>query len=222
MTSTGAAKGPQGDPTARRRRIVLAAGAALIVLVLVGLALLLSGGGDDDPSPDAAGSARTTTPSSTADVTVPPPPPTPTPTGPTENVDQGPPSLPAVPLEASASVGNGIVASLPQIEAIQGSAVGPGNVSGPALRVTVRIQNGTAQPVSVDGVAVNMAYGPELTPASPLEDPSQRPFSGMVAPGGSTEGVYVFSVPSDARDSITVEVGYQAGAPLLIFTGSAP
>jgi hypothetical protein len=29
----------------------------------------------------------------------------------------------------------------------------------------------------------------------------------------------VFSVPAGARDSVTIEVGYQAGAPLLLFTG---
>ena len=35
----------------------------------------------------------------------------------------------------------------------------------------------------------------------------------------SGEGVYVFSVPTDVRDRVTLEVGYQAGAPLLLFTG---
>ena len=64
-----------------------------------------------------------------------------------------------------------------------------------------------------------MSYGADRTPASPLDDPSRRPFCGMVAAGESADGVYVFSVPADARDSVTIEVGYQAGAPLLLFTG---
>jgi hypothetical protein len=34
-------------------------------------------------------------------------------------------------------------------------------------------------------------------------------------------GVYLFTVPEDDRDTVTVSVGYEAGAPYLVFTGSA-
>jgi hypothetical protein len=204
---------------ARRRPLLLAAVTA-VVLALVALAVVL--GNDDDTSDAAANTPATSTaPGTPTDTGVPPSPSTPTPSGPTENVDEPPPSLPEVALDAAAAVGNGIVATLPEIEAIEGTAVGPGNIAGPALRVTVRIENGTAEAVSLDGVAVNMSYGPERTPASPLDDPSRRPFGGMVAAGESAEAIYVFSVPTSVRDSVTVEVGYQAGAPLLLFTGSA-
>jgi hypothetical protein len=64
-----------------------------------------------------------------------------------------------------------------------------------------------------------MFYGSDETPASPLDDPSQAPFQGTVAPGETADGVYVFSVPAGERDSVTVEVGYTAGAPLLHFSG---
>ena len=37
----------------------------------------------------------------------------------------------------------------------------------------------------------------------------------------AAEGVYVFSLAEDARDLVTVSVGYQAGAPFMVFTGSA-
>ncbi len=229
-----------GGTAARPRRRLLVLGAAAVLLVLVALAAVLTGGGDEDgaaaATPGAAsspasgsesasesGSASATaepTASTAPDETVPPPPPTPTPTGPTEDVDEPPPSLPEVPLEAPAEVGNGVVATIASVEEIDGTAVGPGNVAGPALRITVRIENGTAGPVSLDGVAVNLSSGPERTPASPLDDPSRAPFSGTVEPGGAGEGVYVFSVPTDVRDQVTVEVGYQAGAPLLLFTGA--
>jgi hypothetical protein len=211
---------PQAAPARSRRRLLLGAVAAVVVVALVVLAVVL--GNDDDTSDASVTSPATSTaPATPTDTSVPPSPPTPTPTGPTENVDEPPPSLPEVPLDAAAAVGNGIVATLPKIEAIQGTAVGPGNIAGPALRVTVRIENGTAEAVSLDGVAVNMAYGPERTPASPLDDPSRRPFGGMVAAGESAEAIYVFSVPTSARASVTIEVGYQAGAPLLLFTGAA-
>ncbi|RBY76005.1 hypothetical protein DQ238_18420 [Geodermatophilus sp. TF02-6] len=218
-----------GTPTAtrtpqvrapRRRRWPVAAAAALLVAVL-GLVLLLQRGDGEEPAGAGAGAAPSTVAPAGVSGTVPPPPPTPEPTGPTEDVDEPPPSLPQVPLDAPAAAGNGIVVTIPQLEAIEGSAVGPGNIAGPALRLTARIQNGTAAPVPLSGVAVNLSYGPDRTPASPLEDVSQRPFAGTVQPGQSADGVYVFTVPADARDAVTVEVGYQAGAPLLLFTGDA-
>jgi hypothetical protein len=199
----------------RRRRLLLAGIAAVVVIALVVLILVLNG--DDKATGEAGASASTT--SAATDTSVPPPLPTPTPTGPTDVVDQPPPALPEVALDATAAVGNGIVATLPKIESIEGSAVGPGNIAGPALRVTVRIENGTADAVSLDGVAVNMSYGTDRTPASPLDDPSRRPFGGLLAAGDSADAIYVFSVPAGARDSVTIEVGYQAGAPLLLFTG---
>ncbi|SEO79318.1 hypothetical protein [Trujillonella endophytica] len=203
----------------RRRRLLVAAGTAVLVAVVV-LVWLLSTRGDDDGDGAASAADPSAVPTSAApEETIAPLPPTPTPSGPTEDADELPPSLPEVPLDAPAAVGNGIVATIASIEAIEGTAVGPGNIAGPALRITVRIANGTDEAVSLDGVAVNLSYGPDRTPASPLDDPSRSSFAGMVEPGASGEGVYVFTVPADVRDLVTVEVGYQAGAPLLLFTG---
>jgi hypothetical protein len=199
-------------------------GLAVLALVASGLWSLR---GDEEAGSTAAAATPTAAPTSTPSagpvepVVVPSAPVTPTPTGPTEDVDELPPAMPAVGLEESAAVGNGITAAVSAVEAIDGTAVGPGNIGGPALRVTVRIDNGTAEPVALGGVAVDLAYGSELTPASPLDDPSQDPFAGTVPAGGSAEGVYVFTVPADARASVTLSVGYQAGAPFLVFTGSA-
>ncbi|MCZ2825179.1 MULTISPECIES: hypothetical protein [unclassified Modestobacter] len=146
---------------------------------------------------------------------------TPEPTGPTEEADEPPPSLSPVALDQTAAVGNGIGAEVVSLEGIAGTAIGPGNVSGPALRVTVRLTNGTAEPVSLGGVAVELAWGPELVPASPLDDVSAAPFQGSVPAGGTAEGVYVFSIAEGDRAEVTLSVGYQAGAPFLVFTGDA-
>jgi hypothetical protein len=218
-TGPGKPGGTRSPEPGRRRPGLIAAAVAAAVAVL--LVVLLAVLGNDEGDAESAGASRATTPAAGAstETGVPTPPPTPVPTGPTGVVDEPPPALPEVALDAAAAVGNGIVARLPTIEAIEGSGVGPGNIAGPALRVTVRIENGTADAVSLDGVAVNFSYGADHTPASPLDDPSGRPFGGMLAAGEAADGIYVFSVPADARDSVTVEVGYQAGAPLLLFTG---
>ena len=217
-TDTGTPASP-ATPT-RRRRLLLTAAAVVVVAVLVALVAVL---GDDESAtsvPPAATATPTEAPAATTAPAVVPQLPTPEPTGPTEDVDEPPPSLPEVPLDAEGAVGNGVLVTLPAIEAIEGTGVGPGNIAGPALRVTVRIENGTPAAVSLDGVAVNLSHGAERTPASPLDDPSQVPFVGTVGAGATAEGVYVFSVPADVRDLVTVEVGYQAGAPLLLFTGA--
>jgi hypothetical protein len=191
-----------------------------VVLLAVGIALVFAFSGDHGTEP-AAGAAATTPSSSSTSAPAPSAAPTSDASQPSSasNPEDPPAALPAVPLDAAAQVGDGVSATLPRIEEIHGSGTGPGNIAGPAIRVTVRIHNGTAAPVSVDAVAVNMAYGSDMTPASPLDDPSQAPFQGTVGPGKSVDGVYVFRVPSGARDSVTVEVGYKAGAPLLHFTG---
>jgi hypothetical protein len=213
-----------------RRRLAL--GAVLLLVAAALVTLLLTVGDSDDVAGDAAASSSSAAPTSAAPTsaaptsaapaTVVPAADTPEPTGPTADADEGPASLSPVALDQPAAVGNGITAEVVALDAIDGSAVGPGNVSGPALRATVRIHNGTDAPVALGGVAVDLASGPELVPASPLGDASAVPFSGTVEAGGTAEGVYVFSIAEAHRAEITLSVGYQAGAPFLVFTGAAP
>ncbi len=201
-----------------RRRILLAAAVALLTVVGVVLALGLGG---DEPTPDAPSAGSTQPSVSVAPPELAPAPVTPEPSGPTEDATEPPSSLAPVAFDEEAAVGNGITARVVSMEAVDGTGQGPGNIAGPALRVTVRITNGTAAPVSLDGVAVDLAHGTELTPASPLDDPSASPFAGTVQPSGDAVGVYVFTVPTDDRELVHLSVGYQAGAPFLVFTGSA-
>jgi hypothetical protein len=212
-------KAPETAPVdGRRRRLILLSVLAVVVVAALVAVLLLTRGGDDGQAAGASSitspSLQTAPPSTTAPSlgTTPPP-------GATEP-NAPPTTLAPVPLDGKADVGNGVVATLPSIDEIQSKGQGPGNVSGPALRVKVRLQNGTADPIDLGGVTVNMYYGADRTPASPQEDPSRAPFSGKLAPGASADGVYVFSMPSDARNSVTVELGYLAGAPVVLFTGS--
>jgi hypothetical protein len=204
----------------RRRLVVLAT--ALVVAAVVAVVAVLALRGDDDAGTSAAGAD----PGAAASTSAAPPelapaPVTPEPAGPTEDATELPPSLTPVGFDEPAAVGNGITAEVVSLEAIDGTGQGAGNIAGPALRATIRITNGTAAPVSLDGVAVDLAYGPELTPASPLGDPSTAPFAGMVQPSGDAVGVYVFSVPAGDRDLVNLSVGYQAGAPFLVFAGPA-
>lgn len=223
---------PSGPP-ARRTRLRRAGVVAVVVSAVV-LAVLLWPGGDDGRS-GAASSPASTAPPQPPTPAAPAPaaptdplapeeavaPPAGAPDGPPLAADELPPNLEPVPLDSTAAVGDGVTASIEAIEAIEGAGTGPGNIGGPALRVGVRIVNGTAAPIALDAVAVTLTTGSELAPASSLDDPSAVPFGGALAPGRSAVGTYVFTVPEGARERVTVSVGYQPGAPYLVFTGSA-
>ncbi|WP_138758627.1 hypothetical protein [Modestobacter altitudinis] len=220
---------PSDTPAARpsRRWAALAAVLAVVAAALVVLALTTGGSGDDPAGAAASSGSATATatpaaPSAApAPVALAPAADTPEPTGPTTDADEPPVSLDPVPLDQPAAVGNGVTAEVVSLDAVDATGVGPGNVTGPALRVTVALTNGTADELSLGGVAVDLAAGPELVPASPVNDPAAAPFSGTVPAGGTARGVYVFSIAAADRADLTLSVGYEAGAPILVFTGAA-
>ncbi|KQS68793.1 DUF5067 domain-containing protein [Modestobacter sp. Leaf380] len=208
------------SPAAPRRpsRRLLVLGAAGTVVVLAALAVLLTslGGGDE------TGSAAPTSSFSVSSSPEPPPtnPPTPEPSGPTAEATDLPPALTAVGLGDPAAVGDGVTGRLVSVEAVQGDGEGIGNIDGPALLVTVELTNGTAAPVSFDAAVVEAYTGSDLAPATLLDDSQAAPLAGTVDPGATVTGSYVFYVPEDDRDDVTVQVGYQAGAPYLVFRGA--
>jgi hypothetical protein len=216
---------PDSAAWPRRRRSLVAGIAVFVVVAAVVLGLVLSGRGDPDGSAAEAGTSTSSAPTTPAGTTAPAAPfgtAAPGAAGGPTDADGLPPRLPAVGLEKTAAVGDGVTARIVDLEAIDAQAQGPGNVAGPALRVTVRLDNGTGSDIDLAGVSVNLAYGPELTPASPVNDPSASSFDGQLPTGRSAEAASVFTVPRDTRDTVTITVGYRPGAPLVVFTGRAP
>lgn len=128
-------------------------------------------------------------------------------------------TLAPVPLESVGDFRTGLTVELASISAVEAEAKAPGEISGPALRVTVDAANDGGDAVSLDGVVVFLSYGDERTPASQFGS-SSDPLVGNLAPGGSRSGTYVFSVPPDQRDDVRVEVSYTGSAPTVAFTGS--
>ena len=197
----------------RRRRLVVAA-STVVVAVAVALAVVLTGDGDPVPSATATAPPPSSESSAPSSGSAAPADPAASPVA----ADELPTALPAVALTESVVVEE-VRGSLVSVEAIDAQATGRGNVAGPALRVTVRIQNDTGSALSLDEVSVNLSFGPAGTPASPIEDSSQRAFPGTLPAGESADGTYVFSVPVDQRGDVTIQVGYRAGAPIAVFSG---
>lgn len=212
------------DPTARsvvRRRVLLALG-ALVLVAAVAIAFSVTRGSDSNDEGGADGnlaedsSSTSSATSTAAQTSATAAPPATTPAG----VPGAPaPTLAPVPLDETAEFGDEISAALSALEEIDGQGEGIGEISGPALRVTISLNNGTANPLSLDAVTVNLTFGADATPAVPLSDPSQQPFSGMLDPGQSAEGSYVFAVPLDVRDLISVTVSHSPASPTVVFNG---
>ncbi len=153
--------------------------------------------------------------------------PLPSPSGtwkpPARKAANGPTAPPPVPTRKAAlntpvSFTTDVTVSLVSVQATSVTASTPGEVSGPAVRVTVKVHNRSKQAVDVSSAVVSLTadkdgYGIGTTAGKP------SPLQGSVAPGSTTSGSYVFMLnPAKAR-AVTISVNYAAGEPIAIFTG---
>jgi len=124
-----------------------------------------------------------------------------------------------VPLDETGSFGTGLTVRLSKIAAVNGKASAPGEIAGPAIKLTVVTRNEGERAVDLDGVVVFVSAGKERTPASELKD-GARPLNGRVGPGDTQTGTYIYTVPRADRDDIRVEISYSGRAPTVVFEGS--
>ncbi|QEE60495.1 DUF4352 domain-containing protein [Salinibacterium sp. dk2585] len=197
---------------ARRRLLFAIAAAAAIVLGLGLVALYLAVGqeeGRETPGMQTPGASSTpsATPSST----------------PVERDADGgtPPADDAaeeVPVGEQVELGAGVTAEVTDVVPFAAEGRGVGETSGPALRFVLVVTNGSGNPISLDGASVNLYYGDDTTPASPLlNDESADPLGGELAPAGTARGTYIFSVPEDQHDSYRLEFSHAAGSGRVLF-----
>lgn len=128
---------------------------------------------------------------------------------------------PPVPLTATADFRTGLTVQVTDIESVRSVAQRPGEISAPALRLTLQAHNSSGEPISLDGMVVTLEYGADRTPAINVHEPAGAPFEGVLAPGDSVHGVYVFNVPDEARSQIRVTTSYTGEAPTLVLAGPA-
>jgi hypothetical protein len=140
---------------------------------------------------------------------------------------------PPVSLRAVADFGAGVTARIMSIKAIEYHAVGPGQVSGPGLRLVVQISNGTGKSIDLDNAVVTIADargtpGVEMliTPVTSGDDAGHPgpgnfsyPLRGVLAPGHKASGTYVFTIPAGHRAPVTVNFSYAGGGPVVLFKG---
>lgn len=113
----------------------------------------------------------------------------------------------------------GLTVEIVRMKAVNGEAVQAGEIAGPSVQFTIRIENSTDEALNLGFVAVNAYIGEGRTPATGLIRPGGAPFSGTLAAGKSAEGVYVYNIPEAQRDDVTLTVDYRAGQPAFVFRG---
>lgn len=125
-----------------------------------------------------------------------------------------------VALDSPADAGDGLKASITRVRGINAKAEGPGEVSGPALALTVSVENGSRRPADLGATAVTLEDS-EGAPAAEILSPPAKPLAGTLASGKTATGTYVFRVANDRRDPIRVLVTLGSGLPVLVFRGDA-
>jgi len=229
---------PEGATRTRRpsRRVVAVIGAAVALAVAVTLVVLQPWRSDGDASPGgtvtpAPVASPETSGDASADAT------------PSDDADAGdgadaaggegtagtdgadPAVVPVAPeLEPAApdqtvQAPDGVAVRLAQVEHVEGEAVAAGETSGPAVRLTVEVTNGTDAPLDLSYAVVNAYTGEDRAPAGRLVQPGGQPFEGELAPGESGTGVVLFSIPDADRDDVTVAVEYAPGTSTVVFRG---
>lgn len=128
----------------------------------------------------------------------------------------------AVEFDVEAAFVEALAAEVTLLEAVQGIARGPGEIAGPAVRITVKIANETSNAVDLDDAIVALYYGTNDDPAIQLSSPGARPLDGELEPGATTVGVYVFAVPVENRDQVRITVSYSPQDRAVAFEGAAP
>lgn len=195
-----------------RRWWIVAASVIAVLVIAVVLALTLTGDSPESPPGSESGSP-TASPSASGDDAAPDD------AASDDTEDEVVAPLPEpVPIGEAATAEDGVMAVITGVTPFTATGSGVGEISGDALRVDVTFTNTSGAVQSLASVSVNLEYGPDATPGSPIfYDPSVVEFTGELAPGESRAGSYVFGVPADEQDSVTVTVSHNPNSVPFVF-----
>ena len=97
--------------------------------------------------------------------------------------------------------------------------MGPGELSGPALKVSLTLTNSGASTLALSTTVVTMDTL-DGVPASAVESAADAvPFHGILAAGATLTGRYLFLAPMQGED-IRVSFSTSTEQPVVLFSGS--
>lgn len=118
----------------------------------------------------------------------------------------------------TAELEGGVNVTVSEVEALDVEAKTPGEIAGPAVALTLTVENTSDESVDMSTAMVSVT-GSKDSFGQPTTSEPYSPFLGAVAPGETASGIYVFRLPADERGSLEVTVEYIAGAPIALFVG---
>jgi hypothetical protein len=114
------------------------------------------------------------------------------------------------------TVGGGARAILISSQNVTVTGRGPGELSGPAVALTLQVTNGSSRALDLSTATVSANVRGEEASAS--DAAPSKPFPGTLAPGARAVGVYVFVLPSSGRRPVGVVVSLAPDLPVARFT----
>lgn len=232
-------RSPMPHKVNRWRSWVLGAAAVFIVVAVLGAGLVMRGAGSPgeagaSPPASSAGGGRsadgTGSPGAPAPVTsdaAPDPEASPSPTGPpatggTEVVEK-PAGGKEHSFDDTAPVASQLVVEVTSVEAVTAGRDIPGEISGPAVKVEIQVENIGTSAVDTSGASVNLTYGDDdLLPAASVMDGASVMLPGSLAPGATAVASYTFAVPLEDDRNVRIMVDILADEPDVVFNGPRP
>lgn len=236
---------PGGQP-ARTRRIILAAVLTVVVLLAGFFVLTGRSGGEDETAKAGASSSPSESPANspepTAEAATTEPAPAPAeespagtePAAPVEGAPAPAPSneaeratqdrevAPPVEIASEVSAAGGVNVSVTEMLAVEGEAHGIGEIAGPSVRFTLSITNNTEKPIDLSSALATVEAGPDSLPCTELSGPGVAPFPETAAPGQTVTGTFVFLIPVEDRNLVSVYLSYSMDSPVAAFKGAVP
>jgi hypothetical protein len=118
---------------------------------------------------------------------------------------------------------DGVQVAIRRIEQRTTTGVGPGNTNGaPVTTFTVRLKNGSSRVLDATGVVVTATYGGKVRRLSPaVYDERSADFATRLAPRGSADATYSFSIPRKGLDAVELSFDLDSQHGLGTFKGVA-
>lgn len=167
------------------------------------------------PNSSEAGSGKTTTTIPAEKLPVPDP-------GKTTPIEKAKPPV-SVKLTERAEPLTNVFVEVVSVEAVTAGRAIPGEPTGPAVKVEVRLVNDSGKAVDTAGASINLTYnGEDQTPAVTLTSNDAKNWPAEVPAGENSNSVFVFSLPDMIKGDIRVIVDLLAMGPDVVFEGPRP
>jgi hypothetical protein len=124
------------------------------------------------------------------------------------------------PITGTATLGDGVEVSVIKFRPVTAEPIGPGEVGGPAVAASISLKNGSNAPIDLSTVSVAL-LGSDGSPGVLTTGGEAAPFQGLIAPGETKRGVYVFTLRKSLRKPVTVQIQYGAGQTVAQLSGNA-